>query len=66
MSPNDRMGGGGVEGRKKTYDIQRLTPRWLKTVKEANRLEFEREMQRHRARFANELNRYWRRHRPAS
>lgn len=66
MSPNDHMGGGGADGRTKSYVFERPQRRWLKTAQEGNRFEFEREMERNRSEFAGEFKRFWRRHRPAS
>lgn len=54
-----RDGGRGGEERRSTVK-DRLTPGWLKAVKEGNSLEFEREMERHRRRLGPEVERFWR------
>ncbi len=66
MATHDDVGGGGVEGGSRNGDggqsrQPRISPRWLKTAVESNRLAFEDEMQRHRERFNHELRRFWRR-----
>ena len=68
MAPKDRMGGGGGGVDEQVYDdaVRRLKPRWFETALASNRLEFEREMQRNRRGFASELERFWRKRRPAS
>lgn len=66
MARKDVSGGGGAEGRKEPKRKPRLTPRWLESVQAGNRLEFEREMQRHREGFDREFERFWRTRRHAS
>ena len=68
MAPSDQTGGGGggVDDLDRTDAVEPLTARWLETTQASNRLEFEREMQRHRERFAPEFERFWRRRRHAS
>jgi len=66
MSPNDRMGGDGADGRNSTFEVARPARRWLRTAQEGNRFEFEREMERRRSEFADEFERFWQRRRSAS
>jgi len=64
MATHDGVGGGGGDGGRTNGDGParklRISPRWLKTTVESNRLAFEDEMQRHRQRFDRELRRFWR------
>jgi len=62
MATNEDVGGGGG-GRQDEGDEARVKPitsRWLRTAKQTNRAEFEREMARRRQRFDSELDRFWR------
>ena len=64
MATNERSGGGGGAGRTAGGDSQsgNISPQWLKTTQQTNRVAFEREMERHRQRFDSEFRRFWRTH----
>jgi len=70
MATNQDSGGGGggaAEERAvgRAGDETRangISPRWLRTTQQTNRLAFEREMERQRQRFDPELQRVWRTH----
>lgn len=73
MAPSDReRGGGGEDGSGEARPAdgraakrRTVTRRWLEAAQQTNRLEFEREMERRRARFRPELERFWRARHPA-
>lgn len=59
--------GGGVWGEKtRSPRHPSLTRRWIQTAVAEHRLAFEREMERHRESFSDELDRFWRAKRPRS
>ncbi|MDX1395444.1 MAG: hypothetical protein R3195_13735 [Gemmatimonadota bacterium] len=65
MATNEHEGGGGGDRAEADGEASRsrnITPQWLKTTQQTNRVAFEREMERHRQRFDSEFRRFWRAH----
>lgn len=65
MATNEDVGGGGGERAEEEGEgssSERISPQWLKLTQRTNRVEFEREMERHRQRFDSEFQRFWRAH----
>ena len=65
MATNEDEGGGGgdgAEGEGERSRSENITPQWLKTTQQTNRVAFEREMEKHRQRFDSEFQRFWRTH----
>ena len=65
MATSEDVGGGGGERAEEGGDGSRsehISPQWLKSTQQANRIAFEREMERHRQRFDSEFQRFWRAH----
>ena len=63
MATNDDVGGGGErEEGGESSRVEGISPQWLRSTQQTNRVEFEREMERHRQRFDSEFQRFWRAH----